>query len=230
MSRDCFLLILKFLHLADNSKATPRGTSRYDKLYKLREFLNIIIIKFKTMFSMNRELSIDESIIGYQGRLSFLQYMPKKTYQMGYDSMGARNWKLYCGKNTSEVKARQPLAEKVVLDLLTGLEDKGHLIYFDNFYTSPSLSKRLFKLGYGSCGTIGINHQGIPRDFQAAKLKKGETTTFRDGRILGLKWMDKRLVSIISTIHDDSMINKDRRTRLAPTGVEKNSKLLVIDK
>ena len=78
MSRDRFQLILKFLHLADNSKATPRGTSRYDKLYKLREFLNIIIIKFKTMFSMNRELSIDESIIGYQGRLSFLQYMPKK--------------------------------------------------------------------------------------------------------------------------------------------------------
>ena len=42
--------------------------------------------------------------------------------------------------------------------------------------------------------------------------------------------MDKRLVSIISTIHDDSMINKDRRTRLTPTGVEKISKLLVIDK
>ena len=78
MSRDRFLLILKFLHLADNSKATHRGTSRYDKLYKLREFLNIIIIKFKTMFSMNRELSIDKSIIGYQGRLSFLQYMPPK--------------------------------------------------------------------------------------------------------------------------------------------------------
>ena len=88
MSRDRFLLILKFLHLADNSKASPRGTSSYDKLYKLREFLNIIIIKFKTMFSMNRELSIDESIIGYKGRLSFLQYMPKKPYQMGYESMG----------------------------------------------------------------------------------------------------------------------------------------------
>ena len=42
--------------------------------------------------------------------------------------------------------------------------------------------------------------------------------------------MDKRLVSIISTIHDDSMINKDRRTRFTPTGVKKISKLLVIDK
>ena len=42
--------------------------------------------------------------------------------------------------------------------------------------------------------------------------------------------MDKRLVSIISTIHDDSKINKDRRTRLAPRGVKKISKLLVIDK
>ena len=238
MSRDRFLLILKFLHLADNSKASPRGTSSYDKLYKLREFLNIIIIKFKTMFSMNRELSIEESIIGYKGRLSFLQYMPKKPTKWGMkawvlaDSATGYvwNWKLYCGKVTSEEKARQPLAEKVVLDLLTGLEGKGHHIYFDNFYTSLSLCKQLFKLGYGSCGTVRINRRGIPRDFQAAKLKKGETTTFRDGRILGLKWMDKRLVSMISTIHDDSMINTDRRTRLAPTGVEKISKPLVIDK
>ena len=37
-------------------------------------------------------------------------------------------------------------------------------------------------------------------------------------------------MSMISTIHDDSMINKDRRTRLGPTGVEKISKPLVIDK
>ena len=35
---------------------------------------------------------------------------------------------------------------------------------------------------------------------------------------------------MISTIHDDSMINTDRQTRLAPTGVEKISKPLVIDK
>ena len=69
------------------------------------------------------------------------------------------NWKLYCGKVTSEVKSRQPLAENVVLDLLTGLEDKGHHVYFDNFYTSPSLCKQLFKLGYGSCGTIRINRR-----------------------------------------------------------------------
>ena len=126
------------------------------------------------MFSVNSELPIEESIIGYQGRLSFLQYMSQTTYQMGYESTGVRNWKLYCGEDSSEEMARQPLAEKVVLDFgLTGLEGKGHYIYFDNFYTSPSLCKKqLFELGYGSCGTVGINRLRIPRDFQAAKLKK----------------------------------------------------------
>ena len=37
--------------------------------------------------SKNLELSADESIIGYKGRLSRIQYMPKK-HKMGYQSIG----------------------------------------------------------------------------------------------------------------------------------------------
>ena len=38
--------------------------------------------------------------------------------------------------------------------------------------------------------------------------------------MLALKWKDKRDVSMLSTIHDDSMVEKRRRTRLAPNGTE----------
>ena len=32
---------------------------------------------------MEKELSINESVIAYKGRLSFLQYMPKKPHKLG---------------------------------------------------------------------------------------------------------------------------------------------------
>ena len=48
------------------------------------------------------------------------------------------NWKLYCGK---EEQGRKPLGERVVVELLSGLENKGYHIYFYNFYTSPTLCK-----------------------------------------------------------------------------------------
>ena len=36
--------------------------------------------------------------------------------------------------------------------------------------------------------------------------------------------LDKRAVAVLSTIHDDSMVNKRRRTRLVPGGVEVTQK------
>ena len=42
----------------------------------------------------------------------------------------------------------------------------------------------------------------------STKLKKGDKVTYRDGDLLGLKWMDKRPIALLSTIHDDSFISK----------------------
>jgi len=101
-------------------------------------------------------------------------------------------------------------------------------VYFDNFYTSPALCKRLLTLGFGSCGTVQIDRWNIPAKFKEAAPKKGEIATY-DGKLLGLKWKDKRLVCMLSTIHDDSMVTKQRCTRLVSGGVETIQKPKVIE-
>ena len=45
----------------------------------------------------------------------------------------------------------------------------------------------------------------------------------------GLKWKDKRVTSMLSIIHDDTMISKERRSRQAPGGVETIQKPLIIE-
>ena len=173
LSRDRFLLLLKFLHLADNNKQVARGQPGYDKLFKLRPFMDPLIHSFKEMFVPQQQLSIDEAMISYKGRLSFLQYLPKKPKKWGMKVWALAdstlgyicNWKLYCGK---EEQGREPLGERVVVELLSGLEKKGYHVYFDNFYTSPTLCKRLFILGFGSCGTVRLDRRGFPVTFKQA--------------------------------------------------------------
>ena len=41
-----------------------------------------------------------------------------------------------------------------------------------------------------------------------------------DGKIRYLKWMDKRVVNMLSTHHDADMIDKERRTRARASGIE----------
>ena len=80
MSSCLFEMILKF---NDSQQQPARGEPGYDKLYKVRPLLNLVVENFKLMYTPTQSLSIDESMVGFKGRLAFLQYMPKKPHKWG---------------------------------------------------------------------------------------------------------------------------------------------------
>ena len=100
-------------------------------------------------------------MINFRGRLSFLQYLPKKPKKWGMKAWVLAesnngytwNWDLYTGKRDAPNDGL-PLSSHVVLSLSSDLFNKGYHIYFDNFYTSPDLCRMLFEKGCGSCGTV----------------------------------------------------------------------------
>lgn len=105
MSGRRFELLLRYIHLNDSRKQPPRGDPDYDKLYKIRPFLDAVVSQFKSVYSPKQSVSIDESIIGFKDRLSFVQYMPKKPTKWGIkswvlaesDSGYVWNMKVYTG-------------------------------------------------------------------------------------------------------------------------------------
>ena len=102
------------------------------------------------------------------------------------------------------------------------MEHKGHILYCDNYYSSPELFLQLRTLGLGTCGTVRTNRRGIPESFKSKKsLDKGEVKTCQSSDLLVLQWQDKKKVTVISTVHDDSMVVKRRRTRFAAGGTDK---------
>ena len=43
-----------------------------------------------------------------------------------------------------------------------------------------------------------------------APLQKGEVVTYNDAPVMGMKWHDKCVVALLTTIHDDSLISKSQ--------------------
>lgn len=83
MSGRRFELLMSYLHLNDTSKMPDRASPEHDKLYKIRPFLDRVVNAFRSVYTPFQSVSVDESIIGFKGRLSWIQYMPKKPTKWG---------------------------------------------------------------------------------------------------------------------------------------------------
>ncbi|KAG8236813.1 hypothetical protein J437_LFUL014079 [Ladona fulva] len=69
--------------------------------------------------------------------------------------------------------------EKVILasdsnqSINQGYENKGHVVYMDNFYSSVTLYDSLRERKIGDTGTVRINRRGLPEDMRCTRPKRG---------------------------------------------------------
>ena len=92
-----------------------------------------------------------------------------------------------------------------MLQLTRRIVGKNIEVYFDNFFTSPSLLYHLLKENILSCGTVRINRTGLPKDLKPDKqMKRGDIDRRSSQGLNFVKWMDTKAVHVISTI-DSSM-------------------------
>ena len=82
MKRTRFQLILKFLHFNNNDNYDRQDDDR-DRLHKLRPFLELVRERCKKVYSPGKELSVDDSLILFKGRLAFKQFIRTKRARFG---------------------------------------------------------------------------------------------------------------------------------------------------
>ena len=61
MGRVKFEQILRFLHLANNSRQRPAGYPDHDKLFKVRQYTTLISDQFEAMYTIHQPVTIDEA-------------------------------------------------------------------------------------------------------------------------------------------------------------------------
>lgn len=91
----------------------------------------------------------------------------------------------------------------------------------DNFYTSPKLLCDLRANGFGACDTLRINHRGLPNDIKES-IKEGQKHSNSTTHYLESNgWIN---VTALTTIHSDTTVEVERRSRHAISGQERVQK------
>lgn len=249
MSRDRFSLLLRFLHFADKG-----NHNKDDRIWKVREIISMFLSRYRKYFYPFQKLVIDESLMLFKGRLIFKQYIPSKRHRFGIklfvlcdcETGIVLDMIVYTGTDIDipKVSKNDPtgMSGAIVKRLMAPYMGRGHILYTDNWYTSPALCQFLHDNNTGSCGTARTNRKFMPRfDGQQTKLDDSSSSDTQDddathdhggrrkkrktkdryvvkeksGKILALMYNDKRPVHLLSTVHRDVTVTTgktDRRT------------------
>ena len=240
MCRDRFQSILANFHITDNSKAVARGEPGFDPLYKLRPIVTKLN-SFSDIYKPEKDLSFDEATCGWKGKLRFRVYNPAKPtrfgiklYQVCEASTGyCIGFDIYTGDPTLSCTTycealglddNLNTTTKVVVGLLSkcGLLETGHHVYMDNYYTSPELFEELYLLNMYACGTLRKNRKQVPKAIQVkTRINIKQCIFRRREHLLCLRYLDKRDVYMLSTIHPATVSVLDKRDRTTGMAITK---------
>ena len=157
MSRTRYKTIQKMFHIA-NTKAPNQS----DKLFKVNYLTDYLMEQWQKYYYPGKDLCIDETVIPFNGRLSFKIFLKNKPTRYGIlmygladsDTAYITRVKIYGGRQEHDNKSTM---SNLIYFLLDGYLDKYHRLFIDNFYTSINLVKDLYKRKTGCIGTLRSN-------------------------------------------------------------------------
>ena len=123
--------------------------------------------KFATNYCPHTQINLDESTMPFKGRVEFKCYNHKKPNRVHIKMFMVSEaetgyicgFEVYTGKD-SKHGAECTKTTSTVMDLLDSIKllDKGHHVYFDNYYNSPELIEILLERKTHGCGTVRKDH------------------------------------------------------------------------
>lgn len=162
---------------------------------------------FAAAYAPNRENAIDEGLIKFKGRLAFKQYMPLKPAKRGIkvwlraDSTThyVSAFEVYTGR-PNEGEPELGLRARVVTDLSRDLVDCNYHLFFDNFFSSFALMKKLKQDGIYATATTRKNRKEFPNEVKNAKLQnRGDSFSMQRDGITACAWKDKKIVYFLTS-------------------------------
>ncbi|XP_072017045.1 LOW QUALITY PROTEIN: piggyBac transposable element-derived protein 4-like [Amphiura filiformis] len=209
ISKDRFVLVMRFLHCVDNTQAAPRNHVNYDHLQK-RGLVDIAVGSWQEQFYPRREISGGETNIPFKRNTLLNGYNPQKPHKWGLTI-----WSL-----------ADAVMGTCMFTIGTYMKVRVHMIRAhriitstDNYFTSPILFEDLATRQTGACGTLRRNRTGTPDVIKHANPKKTDPTVVaKSGEDTFFSWQDRNLVTVISTIHTEETFVKRTQCTDSETG------------
>ena len=145
MSRERFQSIMRFLHSGDKPQQPD------DRLAKVRFLINHLNNTMPEIYTPHKELSLDESMMLWRGRLVFRQYIKNKRHKYGVkffelcsDDGLVMKVQIYSGTKLTDTESLGQTGS-IVLHLMEPYLDKGYHLFTNNWYNSVSLTEYMSK-------------------------------------------------------------------------------------
>ena len=112
------------------------------------------------------------------------------------------NFEFYTGQGPDASENRK--TNDLVLRLMDPLLDLGYNLFIDNYYTSYALANSLLARQGHLVRTVNSNRKGFPdalnNILRFQRGERGDMRCVRDGLVTNVKWLDKRAVTLLSTM------------------------------
>ena len=164
MSRNRFQKIKRFIHFSNNDEL-PNNVD--DKLYKIQPVCNLILERWRSMYDLGEQISVDEGIMKWRRRLDFRVHQKDerkkkhdiKTYIL-FDAKSKYCWNIDIHHGVSKT-----LKETVIALLTPKCLSVWHSLYMDKAYNSVALSEFLLERKVHTVGTLRRN-RGEPLEIR----------------------------------------------------------------
>ena len=210
MSCQRFKQIKRFFRVDDRTRRDPN-----DPLYPVRDVWEILNKNLSAFYTPSAELTVDEQLLEYHGRIRFRVYIASKPGRYGIKihwlneaSTGFALLGLPCiGERTLSESERNGVSvpEAITLRLMSPFLNKGYNVTTDNWFTSCTLADTLLQQNTTLVGTIRSNRRDIPPKAKSVVgREKKSSEYFSSGDQLLLSYYDKRNkpVLLLSTMHN----------------------------
>jgi hypothetical protein len=218
MSLQRFKALLQFLRFDDR-----RNRDKSDRLAPIRYIFERFIKQLPQYFVPNENVTIDEQLVPFRGRCSFVQYMPKKPAKYGIkfwalcdaDSRYVLGLEVYAGKIGNVVQKN--LAANVALRLVDQLPNnvkQGRSITFDRYFTDIKLAEALLERKMTLVGVVDHKRSFLPNELKITREDLHSTWFYFSGPSMLLSYQAKerkKPIILLSTLHHFPEILEDEK-------------------
>ena len=220
MSRNKWMNIMKCLRFTHPEEVVPNKPQT-----RVEPFLDKLREKCRAAIYPGINISIDEALILFKGRLHFRQFIRTKRNRFGIKVFvmcpGDGKWQgysydfeVYYGEGTNFFTADSPgnlsKSEEIVVRLLMDLLGQGRHVITDNWYTSLRLAHFLLEHETDITGTINPL-RGVPPALREVPLRKKGSAFMRSGDILLCKYEDRKTMYSLTTRYQAEIVEKTKK-------------------
>ena len=204
------------MHFADNRTLVEN----YEKIAKIKPIHDYLSQRFSLLYTPKRDISIDQSLLLWKGRLSWKQYIPKKCSHCGMKSFvlceasSGYKWHsvLYSSKELTENLDTvygnfEYVKSKIILSLMDELLDKGYHLFIDNWYTSFEIAHTLPHHETDIIGTLRKDHKNLPHIIKTRLNVAEHVIQYeKNANLMRTHWKHKKDVYMLSSCTEEGEI------------------------